>query len=187
MSEPFPGAAPGPVDALDTIDAVAGLAPDGPVAALRRARGKVDLHTRGSEAALFDPALAGLSLAERWHAARHAAALSRAAGLAAAYRARLDAAEPEAGRAALARQTAAIDLAAFDTLPPRLAAIAAHVRLLVETPVAAGPAHLAALRDAGLDTAAIVALSQLVAFVTYQARVVAAAAALQAHFSKEAA
>lgn len=169
------GAAP------DTIDHVAGLAPGGAVASLRRARAKVDLHTRGSEAALFDPALAALSLEERLHAARHAAALSRAASLAEVYRQRLLAA---AGAVAIA-DMAAIDGGDADALPPRLAAIAAHVRRLVGAPADASPADLDALREAGLSTAAIVALSQLVAFVTYQLRVIAVSAALAARLAQE--
>ncbi|MBN3821711.1 hypothetical protein G3N57_36680, partial [Paraburkholderia sp. Se-20369] len=62
MTEPTtPAAAP------DTIDAVAGLRDGDPVAALRRARDKVRLHTQLGETALFDPALPDLSRAERLH------------------------------------------------------------------------------------------------------------------------
>jgi uncharacterized protein YciW len=177
MSARETGAAP------DTIDIVAGLAPGGAVAALRRARAKVDLHTRGSEAALFDPALAALSLAERLHAARQAAALSRATGLAEVYRQRL---LGVAGAVAIA-DIAAIDSGDAPALPPRLAAIATHVRRLVAAPADASPADLEALRAAGLSTAAIVALSQLVAFVTYQWRVIAVSAALDARLAQESA
>ncbi|WP_186125438.1 hypothetical protein [Burkholderia gladioli] len=172
MSDRETGAAP------DTIDIVAGLAPGGAVAALRRARAKVDLHTRGSEAALFDPALA-----ERLHAARQAAALSRATGLAEVYRQRL---LGVAGAVAIA-DIAAIDSGDAPALPPRLAAIATHVRRLVAAPADASPADLEALRAAGLSTAAIVALSQLVAFVTYQWRVIAVSAALDARLAQESA
>lgn len=62
-----------PAGAPDTIDAVAGLRDGDAVAALRRAREKVLLHTRLSEAALFDPALPDLSLTERLHVARYVA------------------------------------------------------------------------------------------------------------------
>ncbi|WP_070105736.1 CMD domain-containing protein [Burkholderia plantarii] len=182
MSALEPGAWP------DTIDQAAGLRADGPVAALRRAREKADRHTRGSEAALFDPALAGLPLAERLHAARQAAVLSRADALAGLYRRRLIEHEVAAGTAPEAVEATlhAIDEGDRAALPPRLSAIASHTRRLVAAPATASPADLLALRAAGLTTPAIVALSQLVAFVTYQARVAAACAALQAYLAPEA-
>ncbi|MFP3334661.1 CMD domain protein, partial [Pseudomonas sp. SIMBA_064] len=62
-----------PAAVPDTIDTSAGLREGGAVAALRRARGKVLLHTQLSEVALFDPALPDLSLIERLHAARYVA------------------------------------------------------------------------------------------------------------------
>ena len=84
MTEPVtPAATP------DTIDAVAGLRDGDAVTALRRARDKVLLHTRLSEAALFDPALPDLSLVERLHAARYVARRANAHALAATYRTRL--------------------------------------------------------------------------------------------------
>ncbi|KUZ79089.1 CMD domain-containing protein [Burkholderia ubonensis] len=170
-----------PALAPDTIDAVAGLRDGDPVAALRRARDKVRLHTQLSEAALFDPALPDLSLMERLHAARYVAHRSNAHALATAYREGLLNAGGGAHEIALA------DEDAFDALPPRVGAILAHARRLTLTPAEAGPADLAALQAAGLTTPAIVALSQLVAFVAYQLRVIAAANALHARVVKEAA
>ncbi|WP_446900788.1 CMD domain-containing protein [Burkholderia sp. YIM B11467] len=170
-----------PAGAPDTIDAVAGLRDGDAVAALRRARDKVLLHTRLSEAALFDPALPDLSLIERLHAARYVALKSNADALASTYRTRL----LDAG--GTAEDIARADTDAFDALPPRLGAILAHARLLAQAPVDARPSNLDALKSAGLTTPAIVALSQLVAFVAYQLRVAAAARALQARAAKEAA
>ena len=79
------------------------------------------------------------------------------------------------------------DADAFDALPPRIGAILAHAQRLTLAPADARAADLAALQAAGLTTPAIVALSQLVAFVAYQLRVVSAVRALQTHIAKEAA
>lgn len=170
-----------PAEAPDTIDAVAGLRDGDAVAALRRARDKVRLHTRLSEAALFDPALPDLSLIERLHAARYVAQKSNAHALAEAYRARL----VDAG--GTLDEIARADADAFDALPRRVGAILAHARLLTLAPVDARPSDLDTLKTAGLTTPAIVALSQLVAFVAYQLRVAVAAQALQARAATEAA
>ncbi|VWD14849.1 MULTISPECIES: CMD domain-containing protein [Burkholderia] len=170
-----------PADAPDTIDAIAGLRDGDAVAALRRARDKVLLHTRLSEGALFDPALPDLSLIERLHAARYVAEKSNARVLAYTYRARL----LDAG--GTLDDIACADADAFDALPRRIGAILAHARLLTYAPVDARPSDLNALKSAGLTTPAIVALSQLVAFVAYQLRVGVAAQALQARAATEAA
>ncbi|CAG9253428.1 conserved hypothetical protein [Burkholderia diffusa] len=176
MTAPLPPAA-----APDTIDAIAGLRESDAVAMLRRARDKVLLHTRLAEAALFDAALPDLSLIERLHAARYVAQRSNAHALAATYRARLI----DAG--GTPDDIARSDADAFDALPRRLGALLAHARRLTLSPVDARPSDLDALKSAGFTTPAIVALSQLVAFVAYQLRVAAAARALQARAAREAA
>ncbi|KUY93745.1 MULTISPECIES: hypothetical protein [unclassified Burkholderia] len=176
MTAPLPPAA-----APDTIDAIAGLRESDAVAMLRRARDKVLLHTRLAEAALLDAALPDLSLIERLHAARYVAQRSNAHALAATYRARLI----DAG--GTPDDIARSDADAFDALPRRLGALLAHARRLTLSPVDARPSDLDALKSAGFTTPAIVALSQLVAFVAYQLRVAAAARALQARAAREAA
>ncbi|KWE62501.1 hypothetical protein WL77_25485 [Burkholderia ubonensis] len=176
MTEPIPPAA-----APDTIDTVAGLREGDAVATLRRTRDKVLLHTRLSEAALFDTALPDLSLVERLHAARYVAQRSNAHALAATYRARLI----DAG--GMQDDIARADADAFDALPRRLGALLAHARRLTLSPADARPSDLDELKSAGFTTPAIVALSQLVAFVSYQLRVAAAAQALQARAAREAA
>ncbi|KUY49775.1 CMD domain-containing protein [Burkholderia sp. RF2-non_BP3] len=176
MTAPLPPAA-----APDTIDAIAGLRESDAVAMLRRARDKVLLHTRLAEAALFDAALPDLSLIERLHAARYVAQRSNAHALAATYRARLI----DAG--GTPDDITRSDADAFDALPRRLGALLAHARRLTLSPVDARPSDLDALKSAGFTTPAIVALSQLVAFVAYQLRVAAAARALQARATREAA
>ena len=60
-----------------------------------------------------------------------------------------------------------------EKLGARLAAALEHAHLLVFHPRDASPAALEALLDAGWSTTDIVTLSQLVAFLTFQIRVVA--------------
>ncbi|SDT18361.1 CMD domain protein [Microterricola viridarii] len=60
-----------------------------------------------------------------------------------------------------------------DVLGVRLSAALDHAHLLVFRPREASPAALQALLDAGWSTSDIVTLSQLVAFLTFQIRVVA--------------
>ena len=63
--------------------------------------------------------------------------------------------------------------AVTDALGARLSAALEHAHLLVFRPREASPAALTALTDAGWSTTGIVTLSQLIAFLTYQLRVVA--------------
>ncbi|MBW8728386.1 MAG: CMD domain protein, partial [Inquilinus limosus] len=65
-------------------------------------------------------------------------------------------------------------------LSPRLAAALAHTHLLVFRPRDSSAAALQALLDAGWSTTDIVTLSQLVAFLSFQIRVVAGLRALAA-------
>ena len=58
-------------------------------------------------------------------------------------------------------------------LGPRLAAAFEHVHLLVFHPRDATPVALQALLDAGWSTTGIVTLSKIVAFLSFQIRVVA--------------
>lgn len=77
------------------------------------------------------------------------------------------------------------DAGLTERLGAPLAAAIDHAALLVLRPREAAPADLARLTDAGWDTTAIVTLSQLVAFLTYQVRIVAGLTVLQETSSKE--
>lgn len=156
--------------AVDVIDYLVGIPPGSPLQAVRNLRPDVVQHTQGSYLALLAPAdPADLSFVERAQAALRTAALTPSPTLVAHYRERL---------AQLGERAAAIDaienFADSGVLSPRLAAILHHAALLTTEPKAATPAHLAKLQEQGLSVRAIVALSQLIAFVSYQARVVAA-------------
>lgn len=63
--------------------------------------------------------------------------------------------------------------AGFDDGDPRMAAMLRHVDLVTLTPKLATQADIGALQSAGVADADIVRLSQLIAFVNYQVRVVA--------------
>ena len=119
-------------------------------AALRGDRPDLVRYSQGSyEAMITPPDPHGLSASERVLAARLAAELSRHGALAAHYA----------------------------TLPatsgPRDAAILRHAALLAARPGEATKADIAALQAAGLSAMEIVTLSQIVALVAYQARVLA--------------
>lgn len=143
----------------DLIDTLVPLTSGSPTQALRQQRDKVVAATQGSYAAIFDPALAGLGLAERLLAALRVAELSGSAALAAHYRERLAAQpQPPAG--------------------PRLQAILDFATTLALRPVEGDQAALLKLPAAGLATAEVIALAQLIAFVAYQLRVIAGLQAL---------
>ena len=156
------------MDDLDVIDRAAGLAPDAPLGLLRRQRPDVVRHAEGAIAAALEPDdEGGFTRAERAAIALRVALLNASDGLADAFRARLDPLDP-GGRLAGA--------VALDGPPPdnpRWAAILAHADRVTRAPGTSAPEHLHALAGVGLGPRAIVALSQLVALVNYQARVVA--------------
>lgn len=147
---------------LDVIDTAAGLAADDPLFQARRFRAKVVDATQASHDALLDEPVPGLSRADRLRVAAHVCDAAAAPELARHYRARL--------------QAGGLDTAAGPA-PPAMLHFAAT---LTTDPRHGDRAAIAALKDAGLDDAAIVALAQLVAFLAYQTRVVAGLKALRA-------
>ena len=154
---------------MDVVDAAAGLAPDSRVATLRRQREAFVRHTQGSHDVLITPAdPAGVSLTERAAAALRVATIEGDAALSAHYRSRLQ--EIGADTTTIAAAEGGSGAA---VVSPRLASILRHVDMITRTPGAADPAHLDALRDAGLAPRDIVTITQIVAFVSYQTRVVA--------------
>jgi uncharacterized peroxidase-related enzyme len=145
----------------DVIDLTANLKPSSSLYAARRYRDKVVLSTQASYQALLHEPVAGLGTADRLRVALHCCQLAQAAELAAHYRAALLASR-EPGQAAPAALQAALHWAGVLTIKPR----------------AGDRAALQALQKAGLSDTAIVALAQLVAFLSYQTRVVAGLKAL---------
>ncbi|MDR5759400.1 CMD domain protein [Caballeronia sp. LZ035] len=152
----------------DVVDRVTGLATGSSTHALRHQRAKVVDATQGSYDALFDPALEGITLVERLLVALYASRLTPSPALAAHYRAELAAHDVDAATL-IAVATGTPD----DLTDPRLRAILTFTRTLIEDPIAGDKAALQALPAAGLTTPAVVALAQLIAFLSYQTRLVA--------------
>ena len=151
--------------ANDVIDLAAGINVGAPLDALRSERADIRKHAQGSHDALFSPADdAGLSLAERYAVALRIARSDGAEGLAAFYRERLVA---EVGRDIVGEWEEA------RAPGNRLARLLDHTDLLISRPADATPEHLAPLTEAGLSTRAIVVLTQLIGYVSFQTRLVA--------------
>jgi len=147
---------------MDLIDAVASLADGSPIANLRRQRPEFVRHSQGSHDVLLAPAdPGGLSLRERAAIAARVAAIDGDAALSAHYQ----------------------SLGAGSESSPRLETILRHVELVTTAPGSATPAGLEALRAVGLASRDIVALTQIVAFVSYQVRASAGLRALAAEVS----
>jgi uncharacterized protein YciW len=136
----------------DLLEAIIGVAPDSVLSHLRAQRPDIVRHTQGSYDVLLKPVdPGGLSLAERALVASHAAELSGHVGLARHYRSLLaDRGEPPNSE--------------------RRETLLRHVTRVTTAPRTALPEHIEMLRAAGLDARDIVALTQIVAFVSYQVR-----------------
>ena len=158
---------------VDVIDQAVPLAEGDALHVLRRQRPKIVDATQGSYAAMFAPTVAGVSVAERLLIALHACHLSGAVTLADHYRARLQAEGADAALVATAEGRGA----AADA---RVATLLAFTAKLIVRPIEGDRRAVQSLADAGLTPAAIVAVGQLIAFLSYQIRVVAGLQALAA-------
>lgn len=165
----------------DIVDRIAGLTPGMPTHATRHKREKVAEATQRSYEALFDPALPDLLLSDRLLVALYACTLSNAPALATHYAERL--ASIDTDRAVIN----AIAQGSIDTQEPRLHAMLVFTRALIESPIDGDKAALKRLPAAGISTPAVVALAQLIAFLSYQIRLAAGLRALQALNATEAA
>jgi uncharacterized protein YciW len=150
-------------DDTDVIDRAAGLAPGDALHHARRFRAKVVEATQASHDALLRQPVDGVSTEDRLRVAVRVCTLAGATTLARHYEALLAAAPGG-------------DAPASPALPAMLDFAAA----LPSDPRSGDRAAIEALRNAGLDDAAIVALAQLVAFLSYQLRVVAGLQAMRA-------
>lgn len=157
----------------DLVDQLVGLKAGDALHAVRHQREKVVAATQGSQDALFDPALPGLPLTERLAVAVYACRLTPAPELQAYYLAQLKAAGADAALVELAERGTPV-------AGTRLGAILEFTRKLIEKPVEGDEAALKTLPAAGLSTPAVVALSQLIAFLSYQVRLVAGLKAMKA-------
>ena len=182
----------------DVIDRLVGIAPGSPLEAIRARRPEARAQAQATYRALFAPEVPGtVTGEERFAVGSFVAGLHGDGAIAAFYAARLSASTAlrEAVDAAVAEAKAhgpygsypAGPLSREDTsgplyrvgaptrrgLGPRLTAAFEHVHMLVFHPRDAAPAALQALLDGGWSTTDVVTLSQIVAFLSFQIRVVA--------------
>ena len=192
----------------DVIDTLAGIAPGSPLDAIRNGRLQARQHAQPSYESLFKPVSeADASTLERLAIACFVAGLHGRPETEAFYGAALaEAGAPAPWKGAIAAAVTAAKgegpygrypkgpLSAEDrpgpvfriaageraALGPKIAAAFEHTHMLVFHPRDAAPPYLQALIDAGWSTTGIVVISQLVAFLSYQIRVVAGLRTLQA-------
>lgn len=190
----------------DVIDLLAGVQRGSALDRIRAQRPAARENAQKSWAALFEPEEPGtVSALERYAVAAFVAALHREPETARFYAEALAkrdvglvaAVAAEAGRAGsegpygrypegpLSAEDKAgpvyrVSDESRPVLGPRLTAALAHTHLLVFRPRDASAAALQGLLDAGWSTTDIVTLSQLVAFLSFQIRVVAGLRALAA-------
>jgi CMD domain protein len=193
----------------DIIDLLAGIEPGSSLDAIRERRLQARENAQKSYLALFEPADFGaFAAAERYAVAAFVAGVHGEANVANFYLAKLDRSPlVEALKAEIAQAKTSGPYGAFppgpltveDTtgliyrvgadrksvLGVKLTAALEHAHLLVFRPRDAAAADLKALLDAGWSTTAVVTLSQLVAFLSFQVRAVAGLRALGASLAKK--
>ena len=158
---------PSPSDVFGTL---AGVEPGSPLADLRAQRPDLTRFSQASYESLLEPASGGsLSRKEREMVALRVALLTPDDRLAIWHTERLMAASGTAATIIAISGFPAVS----PQLTPREVAILRHTDLVAQRPVDAGPTDIDALRTAGLSTLTIVTLSQLIAFVAFQVRVLA--------------
>lgn len=164
-----------PAQRADLIDTLVGLDPNDALYAIRHARNKVVSATQASQDLFFSTQDSSLPLDERLLIALHASLLSRSDAMASYYRGAL------AASGADNDILKALEDGTLDALPAsRLKAMLVFTQTLITRPVEGDQAALQALRDAGVETPDIVTLAQLVAYLSYQIRVVAGLSAMKA-------
>ena len=180
----------------DVIDELLGIVPGDALDGVRAARPDARTNAQRSFEALFEPVeTTHVGLGERYAIAAFVSGLHAVAPVAELYAAGLEEHEPaitDAVRTEIARGSArgpygvyrepglaaesvpgpAYRVAEPDALGARLAAALEHAHLLVFRPREARPEDLDRLLAAGWSTTAIVTISQLVAFLAFQTRVV---------------
>ncbi|WP_437611403.1 alkylhydroperoxidase domain protein [Erwinia sp. V71] len=134
----------------DLLATLAEIAPQSALAAAREQRDAATTHSQGSYQALFGAEDADFPLQQRFIVAAQVARWHQVAVLSDHYAQQIT----DAG------------------ISPRLLLALDHAERLTLRPVSAEPQHLAALEQGGWSLAAIVTLSQLIAFVSFQSRVV---------------
>ena len=192
----------------DVIDRLVGIDPESPLAVVRAQRPQARDNAQASYQALFEPAEPGdVTREERFALAAFVTSLHLEPEIAEFYAGGLDEASGGPGLRGHVEAAVASGLAEGpygrypsgplsredvdgpqyrvpdeqrDALGHRLAAAFEHAHMLVFHPRDASPAALQALLDAGWSVTGVVTLSQIVAFLTFQIRVVVGLRALAA-------
>lgn len=152
----------------DLLNELLGLGEDSAVGALRAQRAEIASFIQGSYDVLLEPKNeAGVSRVERGLAALRVAVLEESAPLIAYYRNYL--AEQNVSQELI---DAAASVVLGDALSPRERTLLEHVDRLTNEPDVATSAHLAGLKAQGFSDANIVTISQLIAFLSFQVRVI---------------
>lgn len=155
-----------PSETVDVIDRVLGLDSQGGVYAARIFRDKVRQGTQASYDALFSSSLA-LSLPVRWLVAVYVCQLTKATELHEHYVAEAKQAEvPTEWLQAIAQE----NLDAIND--PVVRAILIFARTLTLKPIEGDKTAIQHLEQSGVPTADCIAVSQLIAFLSYQVRLV---------------
>jgi CMD domain protein len=198
----------------DVIDLLAGIEPGSSLDAIRAQRSQARDNAQRSYVALFEPADVGdVAAADRYAIAAFVTGLHSEPAAAGFYRAKLVETADRSGlvEAIEAETERAKTEGPYGAFPPgplssedkpgliyrvaddgrrvvgaRLAAALEHAHLLVFRPRDATPAAMQALLDAGWSSTAIVTFSQLVAFLSFQVRVVAGLRTLGASLGRHA-
>jgi uncharacterized protein YciW len=160
----------------DTIDAILGPRAAAAVAPLRTVKPELAAQMQDYYRAVFDPSAesgAQLSPEVRWLIAIRTASHTGSASVVDWYAARATEAGIEPGMISDAQ-----DVENAWKSDPRTNAIMRHVDLIVTRPVESTRTDIEALSSAGVSPPAIVALSQVVAYVSYQLRLIAVFRAL---------
>lgn len=153
----------------DVVAQVMGLETGSYLASLRAERPEIVRQTQATFLAIFEPeGDVGLSRSEREAVAVWVATLSKTAEVAAFHRTRLIALGTESEH--LAPIGASVDEL---NLSIRERALLRHAELLTLRPATAEKPDTDALLNAGVEPGGIVALAQLVAFLSFEIRVVA--------------
>lgn len=160
---------------VDFIDTMAGISEEHTLYEVRHARKKVVDATQASQQLFFSADLPGLSLTERYVVAWYASSLSKAPSLAGEYRRQLQ-------QCSVSDEVLmAIEFdRPTDVSDTRLQAILRFTRLLVLSPKLGDQEALLDLKQAGLSTPSVVALAQLIGYLSYQIRLVAGLQAMKA-------
>jgi uncharacterized protein YciW len=159
----------------DVIDQIVPLSPGQATYAVRHERAKVVASTQGSYEAMFSVTVEGISVTERLLVALHACRLSNASSLATHYRDKLLTTGVERNLIEAVGSNAS-----QPNLDTRRQTILHFTSTLILRPLDGDKPAIDALVAAGLSTPAIVALGQLIAFLSYQIRMTAGLQAMAA-------